>query len=226
MGRRRVRQRLTEYRSWFDEFPLADLISLSIVTGPATVEDQIEQLLEFFGVADPSSYRSVYAKTAQSFRRAQHLSVNPQATAVWLRLAERQAENVSVSAYNKLESIGLLKELPRLTLDPISESFPVLKARCADVGVAVVYTESMAGTRASAAVRWLGPDRPIIALTSRGKHEDGGDSFMKQDTSYYTLGARVSLSSRAMMMKMAQKRRPTISPGRPCCGVARGNLPN
>jgi HTH-type transcriptional regulator / antitoxin HigA len=173
MGRTKARQRLSEYHGWFAEFPLAELISLNIVKVTATVEDQIEQLLEFFGVADPSSYRNVYAETVQSFRRAQHLSVNPPATAVWLRLAERKAEDVNVSAYKKLGFIELLKELPTLTIDPINESFPVLQTRCAEVGVAVVHTQSVAGTRASAAVRWLGPDRPIIALTSRGKHEDG-----------------------------------------------------
>ena len=36
----------------------------------------------------------------------------------------------------------------------------------------MVYTPSIDGTRASAAVRWLGPDRPVIALTDRGKYED------------------------------------------------------
>jgi HTH-type transcriptional regulator/antitoxin HigA len=123
-------------------------------------------------VADPKAYETVYADTVLSFRRAQQWKVNPHATSVWLRLAERKADDIDVASYDRAKFSRLLKDLPSLTLDPLKESFPVLQGRCASVGVAVVYTPGVDGTRASAAVRWLGPERPIIALTDRGKHED------------------------------------------------------
>ena len=107
-----------------------------------------------------------------SFRRAQQWKVNPHATSVWLRIAELKADNLDVAPYDKGAFHALLKDLPSLTVAPIGVSFPVLQQRCAEVGVAVVYTPCVEGTRASAAVRWLGPERPVIALTERGKFED------------------------------------------------------
>lgn len=170
--RTKARAGLAEHRAWFEEFPRNVLLQHHVITARATIETQIEELLKFLGVAEPKAYATVYADSVLSFRRAQQWSVNQHATSVWLRLAERKADHLTVAPYDKSAFFALLKELPALTAHPLEESFPILQQRCADVGVAVVYTPSVEGTRASAAVRWLGPERPIIALTSRGKHED------------------------------------------------------
>lgn len=168
----KVRARLAEHRAWFEEFPRAVLLKHRIVTAHAAIEIQIEELLEFLGVADPKAYDTVYADTVLSFRRAQQWSLNLHATSLWLRFAERKAGDLDVAPYDRLRFTALLKQLPTLTVDPLEVSFPILQQRCAEVGVAVVYSPCIEGTRASAAVRWLGPERPIIALTDRGKYED------------------------------------------------------
>ena len=170
--RAKARHALGEHRAWFEEFPRSVLLQHHIVTARAAIESQIEELLDFLGVADPKAYDSVYADTVLSFRRAQQWKVNPHTTSVWLRIAELKADSLDVAAYDKRAFNALLKDLPSLTVAPIGESFPILQQRCADVGVAVVYTPCIEGTRASAAVRWLGPERPVIALTERGKYED------------------------------------------------------
>ena len=72
-----------------------------IVTTPSAVGNQIEELLKFFGVAQRTAYESVYADALQSFRRAQHFKVSPHATSVWLRLAERKADELDVGIYDK-----------------------------------------------------------------------------------------------------------------------------
>lgn len=170
--RAKARQALVAHRAWFEEFPRSVLLQHHIVTARAAIESQIEELLDFLSVADPKAYDSVYADTVLSFRRAQQWKVNPHATSVWLRIAELKADSLDVAPYDKRAFNALLKDLPSLTVAPIGESFPILQQRCAEVGVAVVYTPCIEGTRASAAVRWLGPERPVIALTERGKYED------------------------------------------------------
>lgn len=170
--RAKVREGLVAHRAWFEEFPRNVLLQHRIVTARAAIESQIEDLLEFLGVADPKAYDSVYASTVLSFRRAQQWKVNPHATSVWLRIAELKADRLDVVPYDKQAFNALLKELPSLTVVPLGRAFPVLQQRCGEAGVAVVYTPCIDGTRASAAVRWLGPERPIIALTERGKYED------------------------------------------------------
>ncbi len=171
-GRSKAESKLSDFHSWFSKFSLALLIDHKIVTAKATLEQQIGELLTFFAVAEPSGYERMYSDSLQSFRRAQHLNVDPQATSVWLRLAERRAEGLDLATYSKSEFTKLLSVLPGLTLEPFADSFPLLQLRCAQVGVAVVCTPSLTGTRASAAVRWMGPERPVIALTGRGKYED------------------------------------------------------
>jgi HTH-type transcriptional regulator/antitoxin HigA len=170
--RTKAHAQLAEHRAWFEEFPYRALVAHHIVGARESLETQVEQLLEFLGVAEPKAYDAVYADTLLSFRRAQQWSVNKHATSVWLRLAERKADALSVAPYDKAKFLALLPNLRLLTTEKLERSFPKLQRQCADVGVAVVYTPGIDGTRASAAVRWLGPERPIIALTDRGKYED------------------------------------------------------
>ncbi len=172
--RTKVREGLAEHRAWFDKFPRPVLLDLQVITTRTPLETQIERLLEYLGVADPKAYDAVYGETVLSFRRAQQWKVDPHATALWLRSAELKAEALDVVPYNKAAFVSLLSELPALTVDPIGESFPILQQRCAEAGVAIVFTPGFdrTRTRASAAVRWLGPERPVIALTERGRYED------------------------------------------------------
>lgn len=172
LGRTKAAAKLADYRAWFAKFSLADLVRHGVVRAQESVDQQISDLLDFFSVAEPAAYEKVYTDAVQSFRRAQHLEVNPYATALWLRLAERKAGDIDVQVYDKSEFASLVHDLATLTVEPFSTAFPILQERCARVGVAVVYTPAVAGTRASAAVRWLGPDRPTIALTGRGGYED------------------------------------------------------
>jgi HTH-type transcriptional regulator/antitoxin HigA len=170
--RAKVRETLTDHHTWFAKFPKAALTELKIVTAKSSLEAQIEDLLIYLGVADPDAYDTVYGDGVLSFRRAQRWKANPYATALWLRSAELKAEDLDVAPYDKAAFTDLLDELPELTLLPIGQAFPLLQARCANVGVAVVYNPSIDGTRTSAAIRWLGPERPVIALAERGQFED------------------------------------------------------
>lgn len=170
--RNKVRESLTDHRAWFARFPKAALTQLKVVDARSSLAEQIEDLLTYLGVADPDAYDAVYGEGVLSFRRAQRWEVNSYATALWLRSAELKAEGLDVAPYAKASFVELLDELRELTLLPIGQAFPILQARCADVGVAVVYNPGIEGTRTSAAIRWLGPERPVIALAERGQFED------------------------------------------------------
>lgn len=170
--RDKLRKGLIDHRDWYLKFPKPALQKLSIVNAKSSVQNQIEDLLVYLGVADPAAYDAVYGEAVLSFRRSQRWTVAPHVTALWLRSAELKADDLEVEPYNKVAFIALLEQLPAVTLLPMSEAFPLLQERCAKVGVAVVFNPSLDGTRASAAVRWLGPERPVIVLTERGKFED------------------------------------------------------
>lgn len=170
--RDKLRKGLSNHRDWYLQFPKPALEALRIVNSKSSISDQIEDLLVYLGVADPAAYDAVYGEAALSFRRSQRWTVDPHVTALWLRSAELKAIELEVEPYNKVAFIELLAQLPALTLLPMSHGFALLQERSAKVGVAVVFNPSLEGTRASAAVRWLGPERPVIILTERGKFED------------------------------------------------------
>lgn len=170
--RNKFHEALTDHRAWFANFPKAVLLKLNVIDAKTSLQTQIEDLLVYLGVADPDAYDAVYGEAVLSFRRSQRWSVNPYVTALWLRSAELKADSLEVEPYVKSAFVELLDQLRDLTLRPIAEAFPQLQARCAKVGVAVVFNAGIEGTRASAAVRWLGPERPVIVLTERGKYED------------------------------------------------------
>jgi HTH-type transcriptional regulator/antitoxin HigA len=172
-GRLEARLRLGEFKAWFARFTKSDLVSRSVIDADASPDAQIEQLLSFFRVADAEAYERVYSEAALSFLRAQHLNVNRDATALWLRLGERQAEGLAVKDFDKDAFTRLVFQLPDLTTLPIGQAFPQLARKCAEVGVAVVYEPDVTGARAYAATRWVGADRPVVILSGRGGFEDG-----------------------------------------------------
>lgn len=172
-GRSRAVESLAAYAPWFRMFPLALLRERGILTKSKPQNQQIGQLLAFFGVADPAAFDRLYADDALSFRRAQHLNVNLPATAVWLRLAEQEAARLRCQDYDKKNFANLLGDLRPLTTHKLPRAFPDLQRLCAQVGVAVVHVADISGARVYAATRWLNSSRPVIALSGRGQYEDG-----------------------------------------------------
>lgn len=174
-GRNQARAHLGGYRDWFNEFPRGELVSLGIVNEKDSVEDQIDSLLHFFGVADPDAYEDLFADSLVSFRRAQHLTVDAYATAVWLRLGELKAEEAiregDVPSFSKKAFLELLDTLPSLTKLSQPQGFELLAQNCRSVGLIVVYLPEVLGSRANAVTRWVA-NRPVMILTDRGKFED------------------------------------------------------
>jgi len=180
--RTRARENLTRYSRWLHRFPVRDLINRGVLVDGADDVTQIEQLLAFFGVADPEAYDKVWTEpVAAGFRRAQHSDVDPYATAVWLRLGERVADRLDCDPYDAPGLRRLLPTLPNLTVLPDRVAFDQLKQQCAAVGVAVVYVREIKGCRACGAARWLSPIKAMILLSGRyGMHDSFWFSFFHE----------------------------------------------
>jgi HTH-type transcriptional regulator/antitoxin HigA len=163
----RTRERLKEYLPWLRRFPIAELIKRKVLSeGEPT--SQVEQLLRFFRIASPSAYEQVWKEPiALGFRRAQKHKVDPDATAVWVRLGEIAAEDVETKPFDPSRLRSLVPRLRGLTLLEDRAGFAQLQRECVGVGVAVVFVEEVKGSRANGATRWLGPDKAAIILTAR-----------------------------------------------------------
>jgi HTH-type transcriptional regulator / antitoxin HigA len=169
----RAREGLARYKGWLDRFPRAELISRGIFRSGDDDLTRIEKLLAFFGVADPDAYDRVWAEPVTTgFRRSQHISIDPYATAVWLRLGQQSAEARECAPYDPDAFARLLPNLPGLTLQPFEQALAELRRRCAAVGVAVEFEPDVKGARACGAARWLRPSKAMILLSGRYRYYD------------------------------------------------------
>jgi HTH-type transcriptional regulator/antitoxin HigA len=173
-ARERAARDLQSWTAWFRRFPVAELKARHIVNPQEGEAGQVGELLSFFGVADPPAYDRVWSSpVASGFRRAQHLSVDPYATAVWLRLAEKAAESLDLATYDAQALQALLPSLRALTLlDDDAKALEQLQEACRAVGLAVVHVPEIKGSRACGAARWPRSSHPLIVLSGRYRFAD------------------------------------------------------
>jgi HTH-type transcriptional regulator/antitoxin HigA len=173
LTRAKARESLARHADWLRRFPLRDLIERGIFSDTDDALTRTEKLLAFFQVADPDAYDKVWAgPVAAGFRRSQHVSVDPYATAVWLKIGERSAETMECAPYNAGEFARLLSMLPALTLKSDQQAFADLQRECAAVGVAVEFEPELKGCRACGAARWINPGKAMILLSGRYRYHD------------------------------------------------------
>lgn len=174
--KKNAQQELALHADWLNRFPVKELVNRGVLSALGSAGARVEQLLAFFGVADPAAWERVYAEPVAAFRRAQHLSPDSAATAVWLRLAEQEAATLraepALAAYSTRAFRQLLPKLRALTTEESTkQAFRSLQHLCASAGVLVVYVPQLKGTGINGATRWLG-DHPLIALSDRYKWAD------------------------------------------------------
>lgn len=178
LARRTEEARYPQWHDWLDQMPVDELKRLGIL--PA-VRNQgsnknllVRALLQFFGVASPTEWETIYLHTATANVRwrIQVERSDPYATSVWLRLGERAAQSASLTArYDAARFRAVLPTLRSLTVEPPSVFMPRLVEECAAVGVAVAFVPSVPRACVSGAARWIG-DHPVIQLSLYGKFND------------------------------------------------------
>ena len=129
-------------------------------------------LLNFFGVASPSEWRTVWEANEAVFRHAKAFESNPFALAAWLRRGELQARSLSCGRYNKERFYEALVRIRALTYK-MAEGWQDEAVRlCAEAGVAVAFVPQLPGTHVSGATRWLSPHLALLQVSLRYKTDD------------------------------------------------------
>ena len=107
------------------------------------------------------------------FRVSEKTRVNENATAAWLREAEREAAQISCASWEPVEFESSLPGLRSLTRVSDPRRFvPSLVESCAAVGIALVVLRAPAGCPVSGAARYLPGGTPHIALSARYLSDD------------------------------------------------------
>ncbi len=177
LARLEEQQRLEEQSAWLQELPLKSLIQFDWVKAWDEPAKQVEELLQFFGVASAAAWRSVWLKgvagrLAVEFRKSPAFGSDWAALAAWLRKGELKAQGIQCADYAAGTFKAALTEIRKLTVHPSNVFQKSLVGLCARSGVAVTFVPPLPKTHVSGATRWLTPTKVLLQLSLRGKFDD------------------------------------------------------
>lgn len=158
---------------WLRQVPVAAMTKLGWLPPHRDNKAQLVAVLRFFGIARIAQWEQVWPRLAVAYRQHSHGQIDRIAVSAWLRQGELEAERIDCAPFDKAAFRAALDDLRSLTAEPDPSRFvPALQARCAAVGVAVVFVPALPKTGISGATRWLNPDKGIIQLSLRYKTDD------------------------------------------------------
>ena len=167
------KQYLEEQIQWLEHFPVREMIKLGWIDKHSSKTDQLRELLNFFSVASPKDWETVWLRSTDAvFRRSPVFEADPYCVAAWLRKGEIDAREISCNAYDSKTFGEALYEIRGFTEESPKEFVPKSQELCAQAGVALVFIPSLPKTRASGATRWLSKGKALIQLSLRYKTND------------------------------------------------------
>lgn len=164
------RAELQKHMDWLKKVPVAAMVRLGWIKKLEEKVDQLQEVLNFFGVASPLRWEEMVRSTA--FRKSSAFTIDPGALSAWLRRGEIEGRGMPCRPYDRSGFREVLTQARELTGSPLPDAFKELQRRSAEVGVAVVIIPELAKTRVHGATRWLSKDKALIQLSLRYKRED------------------------------------------------------
>jgi HTH-type transcriptional regulator/antitoxin HigA len=158
--------------NWLEKMPLNALIKMGLVKKHSDKVQQLQAVLNFFGVASPEQWETRWMGAQVSFRTSKVFSNNPYAIASWLRMGELTARNISCKPFDGSKFKNALLSIRQLTVKPPEHFQQEVIRLCADAGVAVAFVPEIPGIRASGATWWMNPNKAVIQLSLRYKSDD------------------------------------------------------
>jgi HTH-type transcriptional regulator/antitoxin HigA len=170
--------RLNEQKSlqrqinWLKKMPLNVLIKMSWVKKHSDKVQQLQAILNFFGVASPEQWETRWMGAQVSYRTSKVFQSDPYAIASWLRMGELTARNIGCKPFDASKFKNVLSNVRQLTVKPPEDFQQEVIRSCADAGVAVAFVPEIPGIRASGATWWVTPNKAVVQLSLRYKSDD------------------------------------------------------
>lgn len=158
---------------WVRKQPIKELQKFGYLKSTKVGTKMVEECLQFYGVASPIQWQNIYIDSyAQTnFRKSTAHTALLSSMAAWLRIGELKLRNQHLPEFNKEAFKTILFEIKTL-VEKQPEDFPTkLKSMCEQVGVSIIYSNSLPKAPISGATRWIG-GTPLIQITDRYKTND------------------------------------------------------
>jgi HTH-type transcriptional regulator/antitoxin HigA len=171
-ARRRAQPKLSEWQSWADQFPLAEMKRYNWIEIGRQDLSKVDALLKFFGVSSPESWHSVWEASNIAFRQTRKFATSIEAISAWIRATELEAAQLETKDFDENRLRSLLNDLRCQTREPAEKFVPKVQDLCGSAGIAVVWVPELPHTGISGCARWLSDRKALIGLTLRYKTDD------------------------------------------------------
>ena len=165
-------QKVAKAIKWAKSFPVKELVKLNYLSRPESDMDLVSKILKFFGVASIDAWDKRYNSRLVAYRHSPAFESNDFALATWLRFGDIEAEVQNCAEYDKKRFKQEIREIRKLTREPIAKVLTNVKKRCNESGVVLALVPPLPKTAVSGAARWHSPNRAIIQLSGRHKTSD------------------------------------------------------
>lgn len=172
LARQRELEEFSRESDWLRNIPYRAMIKQGWIGEFSDKALQLQEVLRFFGVASPASWREIWNASAPAFRQSPTFRSEPGAIAAWLRKGELEAVKQPTEDFNANVFRQALTNIRSLTRDLPHNFTDIVKQECASAGVCVTIVPEIPGTRVWGATRWLTPNRALIQLSLRYKTDD------------------------------------------------------
>ncbi len=168
-ARQGAKTKLPQELELLSSYPYKEMANYGWIKQTQRKEEQIENLLFFFGV---NSLQSVQNVMQIKFRKYSSDNVCVEAIASWLRKGEIDAKQIETKPFDEKKlkaNIELYKKISTTTFQEFSTYLTTSLAEC---GIALVFTPDLPKTYVCGASRWLSPSKALIQLSMRGRFAD------------------------------------------------------
>ncbi len=165
-------ERLREHVAWLKQIPVNALVRHGWIRSFRDKVQQVQEVLNFFGVASPERWREMHLSMDVAYRTSTAFADEPGAVSAWLRKGEIIARGIDCKPYDAANFKAALTEIRKLTIESPEVFQPEVKRSCAEAGVAVVFLPELPKMHASGATRWLTSTKAVIQLSLRYKSDD------------------------------------------------------
>jgi len=172
LARIKEHQRLKRQVGWLKKLPVKEMIQWGWIKSRNSDTEQVDELLNFFGVSSKKSWAEVYTVPQSAYRMSTSFKVDKLALAAWLRQGELEAMGIECQPFKRDRFLEVLNEIRILTSEPPNAYQDRIRELCASAGVATVFIPELPNTRVSGATRWLSPSKALIQLSLRYKTDD------------------------------------------------------
>ncbi len=172
LARNRERKQLEASQDWLREFPITEMTKRGWIAKVRDKQEQMRELLSYFGVANIATYRKVAPVGSGVFRFTDKAKASEGALAAWLRKGETEAKLVETRRFDVDLLLQAAQEARALTPTASDVFMPRLESLFSDAGVAFVVVPELPKTGANGVARWLNSGKAFIQLNLRYKWAD------------------------------------------------------